>query len=163
VQAELAAVSTSIAEVPALESYITNPTLSIKDRASGLEALFKAASKKEAVSDVTRNLFATLSENGRLGETQGVIQGFNELVAKYRGELEVTVTSANPLPKDVLSRLESTLKQSQIAQKSKTLKVTNKVNPAVLGGIVVDFGDKTIDLSVSSRVTKLNQLLQLSV
>ena len=35
-----------------------------------------------------------------------------------------------------------------------------QVNPSLLGGLVVDFGDKTIDLSVSSRVGKLNNLLQ---
>ena len=34
-----------------------------------------------------------------------------------------------------------------------------QINPAVLGGVVVDFGDKTIDLSVASRVNKLNNLL----
>lgn len=34
-----------------------------------------------------------------------------------------------------------------------------QVNPSVLGGIIVDFGDKTIDLSVQSRVTKLNNVL----
>lgn len=35
-----------------------------------------------------------------------------------------------------------------------------QVNPSILGGIVVDFGDKSIDLSVASRVNKLNNLLQ---
>jgi len=35
-----------------------------------------------------------------------------------------------------------------------------QVNAAVLGGIVLDFGDKTIDLSVSSTVNKLNNVLQ---
>ena len=35
-----------------------------------------------------------------------------------------------------------------------------QVNPSILGGIIVDFGDKSIDLSVASRVTKLNNLLQ---
>ena len=35
-----------------------------------------------------------------------------------------------------------------------------KVNPSLLGGMIVDVGDKTIDLSVASRVTKLNNLLQ---
>ena len=33
------------------------------------------------------------------------------------------------------------------------------MNPSILGGIIVDFGDKTIDLSVASRVNKLNGLL----
>lgn len=123
-----------------------------------------------------KNLFEVLSENGRLGETQGVIEGFNELVASHKGEVTVTITSASPLPRDIQSRLESTLKQSETAQRAKTLKVVNKVcylslrlytvsnpkckvNPSVLGGLIVDFGDKTIDLSVASRVNKFNNLL----
>ncbi|KAI0256211.1 OSCP, subunit 5 of the stator stalk of mitochondrial F1F0 ATP synthase [Lactifluus subvellereus] len=167
VQAELNAISKSIADSPDLKTFVTNPTLSVKDRNAGLPALYARAegtgAKKEPLSDITRNLFVLLSENGRLGETAGVIEGFNELVAKHKGELNVTVTSAAPLGKDVLSRLETTLKQSQTAQQAKSLKLTNKVNPSVLGGLIVDFGEKTIDLSVSSRINKLNNLLQQSV
>lgn len=133
VQTELNAIAKSINDVPELKGFVANPTLSQNERTAGLPALFSkaegAGSKKEAVSDVTKNLFALLSENGRLIETEGVIEGFNELVAKYKGELNVTVTSAAPLPKDVLSRLESTLKQSQTAQQAKSLKLTNKVRP----------------------------------
>ncbi|KAI0048297.1 OSCP-domain-containing protein [Auriscalpium vulgare] len=164
VQAELNTVSKSISETPELKSFVSNPTLSVNDRNSGLPTLYAkvegTGAKKEPVSDITKNLFALLADNGRLGELEGVIEGFNELVAKYKGELTVTVTSASPLPKDVLSRLETTLKQSQTGQQAKSLKLANKVNPSVLGGLVVDFGDKTIDLSVSSRISKLNNLLQ---
>jgi len=181
VQSELNTIASTINEVPDLKAFVTNPTLSAKDRSAGLAAVFARAEstspKKEPVSDITKNLFSVLSENGRLGEAQGVIEGFNELVSKYKGELEVVVTSAGPLPRDVSSRLESILKQSQAAQQAKSLRITNKVfkvylpscrassdtsqvNPAVLGGIVVDFGDKSIDLSVSSRVNKLNNILQ---
>ncbi|EIN11324.1 ATP synthase subunit 5 [Punctularia strigosozonata HHB-11173 SS5] len=167
VQSELSAISNAIKTTPELEVFVTNPTLSSVDRTKGLQVLFAKAegsgAKKEPVSELTKNLFGVLAENGRLGETQGVIDGFNELVAKYKGELTVVVTSASPLPKDALTKLESALKQSQTAQQAKSLKIENKVNPSVLGGIVVDFGDKTIDLSVSSRVTKLNSLLQQSV
>ncbi|THH16585.1 hypothetical protein EW146_g4088 [Bondarzewia mesenterica] len=167
VQTELNAISKSIKDTPDLKFFVTNPTLSSNERKTGLPTLYARAegvgAKKEPVSDITKNLFVLLSDNGRLGETVGVIEGFNQLVSKYKGELDVIVTSASPLPKDVLTRLEATLKQSQTAQQVKTLKLTNKVNPSVLGGLVVDFGEKTIDLSVNSRVTKLNNLLQLSV
>ncbi|THH05140.1 hypothetical protein EW145_g5019 [Phellinidium pouzarii] len=154
-RAELSAIAASLKETPALSSFVANPLLSSNERAAGIEVLLRVGQKgaKEPVSDVTKNLFAILSENGRLSETPSVIEGFDELVAKYKGELEIIVTSAAPLPKEVLSRLESTLKQSEAEQ----------VNPSVLGGIVVDVGDKTIDLSVASRVTKLNSLIQQSV
>jgi len=163
VQSELANISSAISSSQELTAFISNPTLSLKERTAGLESLFAAAGKREPVSSLTKNFFAVLNENGRLGETGHAIDGFNDLVSKYKGELEVVVTSAQPLPSDVQRRLEASLKQSQAAQKAKTLKISNKVNPAVLGGLVVDFGDKTIDLSVSSRVNKLNSLLQDSV
>ncbi|KAG6865842.1 hypothetical protein C0991_011174 [Blastosporella zonata] len=185
VHADLTLVSKSITSQPEISSFLRNPTLSASERASALSNFFNkldsAAPKKDAISETTKNLLSVLSENGRLGETQGVIEGFNELVSQYRGELDVIVTSATPLAKDVLSRLETTLKASQAGQQAKVLKITNKacfhltrfrtlltafliqVNPSVLGGIIVDFGDKTIDLSVQSRVTKLNGALQQSV
>ncbi|KZV76325.1 OSCP, subunit 5 of the stator stalk of mitochondrial F1F0 ATP synthase [Peniophora sp. CONT] len=163
VQAELAAISSSLSSTPELASFVSNPTLSLAERTANLPKLFATAEKKEPLSDVTKNIFYVLSENGRLGESNHVIEGFNELVAQYKGELNVTVTSASPLPKDVLTKLEATLKQSQTAQKAKSLKITNKVNPSVLGGLVVDFGEKSIDMSVSSRISKLNNLLSQSV
>ncbi|TFK75265.1 F1 complex, OSCP/delta subunit of ATPase [Pluteus cervinus] len=167
VHGELAAVAQTIQSNAEIGSFIINPTLSAKERTAGLGALISqlesSAPKKEPLSDVTKNLLSVLSENGRLGETQGVIEGFNELVAQYRGELSVTVTSASPLPRDVLGRLESSLKQSTAARQAKVVKISNKVNPSILGGLIVDFGDKTIDLSVQSRVTKLNNALQQSV
>ena len=129
VEAELNALSNAIKASPELNNFVANPTLSAKDRASGLTALYAKAEgpKKEPVSEITRNLFNLLSENGRLGETQSVIEGFNELVSKHKGELKVVVSSATPLPAATLSRLETVLKQSQAALKAKTLKVTNKV------------------------------------
>ncbi|KAI0739601.1 hypothetical protein C8Q80DRAFT_1240735 [Daedaleopsis nitida] len=162
VQSELNAIHSAVKSRPELSAFISNPTLSTKDRAAGLPALYAAAGK-EPVSDITKNLFVVLSENGRLVEAEGVIEGFNELVAGYKGELNVTITSAAPLPRDIQTRLETLLKQSQAAQQAKSLKITNKVNPTVLGGVVVDFGDKTIDLSVASRVNKLNNLLSLDL
>ncbi|KDQ57536.1 hypothetical protein JAAARDRAFT_58144 [Jaapia argillacea MUCL 33604] len=165
VQTDLNAIASVLKSTPELDGFVHNPSLTTKDRETGLSVLYQQAegSKKEPLSDITKNLFSVLSDNARLGETLGVIEGFNELVALYKGELSVIVTSASPLPKDTLSRLETTLKQSQTAQQAKTLKITNKVNPSILGGIVVDFGEKSIDLSVSSRVNKLNSLLQQSV
>ena len=77
VQAELAAISQGIKDTPTLNSFVHNPTLSTRDRTSGLEALYKAATTgrkdpaaKDPISDVTKNFFGVLSENGRLSETE---------------------------------------------------------------------------------------------
>lgn len=134
VHADLSAVSATLASSPDIHAFVTNPTLSQNDRAAGLKTLFAkldsastAGKKAEPASEITKNLLGVLSENGRLGETEGVIEGFNELFAEYKGELTVTVTSATPLAKDVLARLEAALKNSQTAQAAKVLKIENKV------------------------------------
>ncbi|KAF8902889.1 OSCP/delta subunit of ATPase [Gymnopilus junonius] len=167
VHSDLVNISNTVKKDAEVADFVTNPTLSLQERKKALETLYTklegTGAKKEQVSDITKNLLIVLAENGRLAETESVIESFNEFVAQYKGELTVTVTSAVPLAKDVLSRLESTLKQSQTAQAAKTLKVENKVNASILGGLIVDFGDKTIDLSVVSRVTKLNNVLTQSV
>lgn len=134
VQKELVSIGAAIKSNDKLAAFVNNPTLTAKDRQNGLQTLFQAAGgvKKGEVSDITKNLFGVLSENGRLVEVPDVIEGFNGLVAKYKGELEVVVTSAAPLPRDVLTRLETSLKQSQTAQQAKSVKITNKASNTVM-------------------------------
>lgn len=145
VQKELTTIGAALKTDEKLAAFVQNPTLSSNERQAGLEALFSKVGGAKA-SDVTKNLFTVLAENGRLVETPDVVAGFAELVAQYKGELEVVVTSAKPLEKDVLGRLEKALKQSQIAQASKTVKITNKVrcfSPLLHGDV-----DSAIDLLI---------------
>lgn len=107
---------------------------------------------------ITTNLLSVLSSNARLPLTPSVLADFFTLTSAHSGLLTVTVTSAAALEPAVLARIEKALKASEQA-KGKTLKVENKVNEGILGGLVVDFGDKTVDLSAASRVSKLNALL----
>ncbi|SOV06342.1 probable ATP5 - F1F0-ATPase complex, OSCP subunit [Ustilago sp. UG-2017a] len=162
VEADLKAVQSALAgsEGAKLKTFISNPTLSGADRTKGLEQLLGGGKGK--ADPITHNLFTVLAENGRLGETEKVIEGFQDLMTSYRGEVEVTVTSATPLDKSMVSRIESALKGSQIASKGngKTLRIVQKVNPDIQGGLVVDFAGNTVDLSVASKVNKLNALLE---
>jgi F-type H+-transporting ATPase subunit O len=69
-------------------------------------------------------------------------------------------TAAQPLDSSTQSRLEKALKSSGAAQAAKSVRFEHRSRPELLGGLIVDFGDKTIDLSVQSRVQRLNSLLQ---
>ena len=91
-----------------------------------------------------------------------MIDDFLQLISAHQGEVAIQITSAKPLDKSTISRLESSLKQSQFASSSDVQKVKfeYRVNPSIQGGLEVHFGDRTVDLSVSSRVNKLNALLR---
>jgi F-type H+-transporting ATPase subunit O len=97
-----------------------NPTLSASEREQALQSLTTNS------SSILSNLLQVLSENGRLSQTSKVFADFNSLISAYRGELEVSVTSAEALDSKTMSRLEKALKGSKEAE-GKTLKIVNKV------------------------------------
>ncbi|KAL9940933.1 hypothetical protein V8E36_000421 [Tilletia maclaganii] len=162
VESDVKAIQSALASADGdkFSAFLNNPTLAAKDKTAGIEKLL--GHKNSQPDAITKNLFSVLAENGRLSDTPKVLEGFLELMSAHRGEVTVTVTTAQPLDKSAANRLESALKGSQIASRhgGKTLNIVTKVNPAIQGGLVVDFGDSTVDLSVSSRVNKLNALLQ---
>lgn len=58
----------------------------------------------------------------------------------------------------MVKRLESAVAKSQYSQ-GKKLKITTKVNPEILGGLVVEIGEQTIDYSVAAKISKMNKML----
>ena len=62
----------------------------------------------------------------------------------------------------MLQRLQSAIEKSEYSQ-GKKLKVVTKVNPEILGGLVVNIGERTIDYSVASKISRMNKLLSESV
>ena len=62
----------------------------------------------------------------------------------------------------IVQRLESAISKSEYSQ-GKKLKVVQKVNPEMLGGLVVEIGERTIDYSVASKISRMNKLLSEAV
>lgn len=143
-----------------LRDFLQNPTLQPGDRQKGLADMMSKLSSPP--HQLTKNLFEVLGDNRRLNEAEKVLDDFLNLLSAHRGEVTITITSAQPLDSSAQTRLESTLKKSSAAQ-GKIVKIKTQVNPSIMGGLIVDFGDKTIDMSVASKVNKLNGLLHESV
>ncbi|GME29083.1 putative ATP synthase oligomycin sensitivity conferral [Neofusicoccum parvum] len=142
---------------PKLTEVLGAPTLSEGDKnqiVAELQKLVGSADKE----GVVKNFLETLAENNRLGLLQPVTEKFAQLMSAHRGEVELNVTSAQPLDNKVLSRLEAAVSKSPYAQ-GKKLKVVPKVNPDIRGGLIVEIGDRTIDLSVSAKLARMNKLL----
>ncbi|KAH8888370.1 OSCP-domain-containing protein [Thozetella sp. PMI_491] len=141
---------------PKLATILAAPTLSAADKSAVVAELEKSTG---ATGEIVKNFLNTLAENNRLGLLPPVVSKFAELISAARGEVEVVVTSAQQLDSKTLSRLESAVSKSSYVGQGKKLKVTNQVNPDIVGGLVVEIGDRTIDLSVSAKLSKLNKLL----
>ncbi|CAK7230808.1 ATP synthase F0 subcomplex subunit OSCP atp5 [Sporothrix curviconia] len=153
----LSALSALLSKDAKLGSILATPTLSSADKSAVVAELLK--STNSASQPTVSHFLQTLAENNRLGLLGDVAAKFGELIRAANGEVEMIVTSAQALDSKTLGRLETAIAKSAFVGQGKKLKVTNKVNPDILGGLVVEVGDRTIDLSVSAKVAKLNKLL----
>ncbi|KAK4667310.1 ATP synthase F0 subcomplex subunit OSCP atp5 [Podospora pseudopauciseta] len=141
-----------LAKDPKLVGILEAPTLSAADKSAVVSELTKSAGVS---GETVKNLLAALAENNRLGLLPGVCAKFGELMSAARGEVEMVVTSAQPLDNKTLNRLESAVSKSSYVGEGKKL----KVNPDIIGGLIVEVGERTIDLSVSAKLAKMNKLL----
>ena len=79
------------------------------------------------------------------------MKSFRALLARERGEVSADVASAHPLTAEQLQQLSDTLRASI----GKNVRIDTRVDPNLLGGLVVKIGSRMID---SSLRTKLNNL-----
>lgn len=81
----------AVAKDAKLLQILSMPTLAPKDKSIIVGELAKLTG---GASETVKNLLATLAENNRLGLLPGVCGKFAELMSAARGEVEMTVTSA---------------------------------------------------------------------
>jgi F-type H+-transporting ATPase subunit delta len=147
VSASLDTVKAALAESPDLKAVTTSPLV---NRAEAAKAIAAAAGAL-GLDPLTTRFLGVLSNNGRLSQLGAVIATFARLAAAHRGETTAEVTSAFPLNDDQLAALKSKLK----ARGGSDVAIDARVDPSILGGIVVRLGSRMIDASIK---TKLNTL-----
>ncbi|KAJ2515891.1 ATP synthase F0 subcomplex subunit OSCP atp5 [Coemansia sp. RSA 1939] len=156
VESDLKNIEAQFAKDARLAEVLSSPMLN----KAAKEKLIDSLGKK---SDITTNFFKTLTENNRLNETSRIISAYKSLMEAQRGIVSVVVTSAQSLNGKDLKQIKDTLTKGGLIKDFKEVNVINKTNPSILGGMVVEFGDYTIDMSVSGRLAKLEKLLTDSI
>ncbi|KOB76603.1 H+ transporting ATP synthase O subunit isoform 1, partial [Operophtera brumata] len=137
VEKELSSFQKSIKADPKLKEFIINPT---HKRDLKVDALKHFATKTN-LSATTGNLFGLLAENGRLNKLDAVINAFKIMMAAHRGEVTC----------------------EKFVKGNETIHLSAKVDPALIGGMVVSIGDKYVDMSVASKVKKYTELISAAV
>ncbi|KAG2811936.1 hypothetical protein PC116_g17615 [Phytophthora cactorum] len=153
VEKELLTIEETIAKEPNFASFLHDPTIA---RASKKEDIAKVMEKAKFSKPVA-GLFEVLADNGRLPDAAGVISAFKKLMGAYRGEVQAKVTSADPLTKTQLDQVKKAL--GARVEKNEKLLLETVVDPEILGGLKVQIGNYFIDLSLATKIDKINTLL----
>jgi len=140
-----------------LAEFMANPVVKRNEKREILVAAFK----KKNYSNITVNLFASLADNGRLNKLNSVFGAFSKLMSAHRGEVLCTVTTAKPLDQAYLTELKTALEA--FLQKGEILQLETKVDPGLIGGMVVNIGDKYVDMSTATKVKMYTNLIKQAV
>jgi len=153
VEKELIEIQGAMKKNASLREVITSPIINKKIMATALID----ASKTINFSSSTSNLLALLAENGQLKKMEGVINSFRTIMAAHRGEVVCEVVTAKPMESAQRKQLEDVLKR--FVKSKETIQLTARVDPALIGGMVVSIGDKYVDMSIASKIKKYTELI----
>lgn len=144
---------------PKTGGILTDPSLTKSDQ----ESVINVVTEQLKADTVFKGFLEVLASNNRMGLLPEVIRQFQVLADAHNGRVEAVVTSAIKLDNSAMKRITAALEKSEFVGPNQTLKVTNVVNPAIKGGLIVDIGDRTADLSVARELTKFNELLSTAI
>lgn len=152
VESDLDKLESSLDESADLRALIRNPQVSRGQLAQVMAGL----GQHLGLAELTRNFLGVLAENRRLAELPAAIRAFHTIAAAQRGEVTAEVASAHALSDDQLSTLEQKLR----AREGRTVKLRPRVDPDLLGGLVVTIGSRRIDSSIRTRLNSLAQAMK---
>ena len=147
VERDLAAFQAMLDGSQDLRRLVRSPVISADDQSKALAAILDRA----GISGLTANFLRLIARNRRLFAAADMMKSFRALLARERGEVSADVASAHALTPEQLQQLSDTLRASI----GKNVQINTRVDPNLLGGLIVKVGSKMID---SSLRTKLNNL-----
>ena len=135
---------------PDVAHVLTNPTIATEQRMALVSDLFDG---REAT-----NLAKLLIESNRIREVGAIAEDFQRLADEAAGRVRATVTTAVELSSKDRDRVEHELSR----RLGKEVRLDALVDPAILGGLKVQYGDRLVDASVATRLQQLRRRLAAS-
>jgi len=147
VEKNLAAFQTLIDSSPDLARLVRSPVFSADDQLKAIKAVLQ----KAGIGGLAGNFLQLIARNRRLFAVPDMIKSFRALTARARGEVLAEVTSAMALTEAQSNALKDTLRGSV----GKDVQLVTKVDPSLLGGLVVKVGSRMIDSSLRTKLATL--------
>lgn len=147
---ELVEIGTLLDRQPDFEAWLASPSVNAKEKTAAIEKLFRGRA-----SDLLTDALQVIGRKGRLAGLRAIVAGFQAEYREARGILSASVETARPLSEAQRTDLAAAIG----TYTGKTIEITEKLNPALLGGIVVRAGDERIDGTAASALARFSARL----
>lgn len=137
-----------------LEKLLHNPVISDEDKAKAFAAILqKLGAQKLTIDQVT-----FVIHNGRVATLPDIADLFEEARIAHKGERSAEIISARPLSASQRRDIAKALKDAA----GQTVNLTERVDPSILGGLIIHMGSQMLDRSVAGRLQRLKNSLKTS-
>ncbi|CAN5736253.1 hypothetical protein BH11PLA1_BH11PLA1_06620 [soil metagenome] len=157
----LAGVSSAVAELQVIgevaqrdrrfAAFLVSRIIGTEQKQASLRTMFAGQ-----VSTEVLNFLFVLAQNERLDKLASITASLAQMVQRREGAVDVTVTTAAPLAPAALEELRGRI-EGKLGGKKPVMKTA--VNPAMIGGMRLQIGDKLYDASVETRLRQLREQL----
>lgn len=153
VLADLTSLQTLISENTELQSLMNSPVYSRDEQGKAMGALLD----KAGAQSLTCQFVGAVAQNGRLFALTRIIDAFKAEVARRNGELSAEVISAVALD---ASREKLVRKTVATLAGSDKISLEMKVDPSLIGGLIVRIGSRLFDTSVKTKLNRLEAAMK---
>ncbi len=147
IREQLGQFADALAENREMQLFFFSPYFSSTEKEDGLKKAL-AGAEPELV-----NFLELLIEKHRMPVLFRIRRQFDSLWDKENKRLGVTVTSAVELDPEVAKRIGSEIEE----QTGNEVELESRVDPAILGGLIVQVGNMVLDTSIRNRLEKLRK------
>ncbi len=152
VKADLERFDALVAENPDLNRLVRSPVFSAAEQLQALSAVLD----RVGIGGLAAKFLKLVTMNRRLFAARDMVRGYRELVALHKGEATAEVTVAERLKDDHVAALKSALK----AVSGKDVDLAIKIDPAIIGGLVVKLGSRMVDTSLRTKLTAIRHAMK---
>jgi len=152
VAADLERFGTLIAESPDLNRMVRSPVFSADEQLAALAAVLERA----GIGGLTANFLKLITSNRRLFAVRDMVRAYRKLVAAHKGEATADVTVAEALKDEHLGALRTALKSVS----GKDVDLNIKVDPTIIGGLVVKLGSRMVDTSLRTKLNAIRHAMK---
>jgi len=132
-----------------LAAFMTSAAIDIDDRRQSLRRIFGDG----RIDQTLLNLLLVLNDRGRLELIEAIHTAYKTRLDARRGRVKVRVTTAVPLG----DRLREQIRRAVGSYTGSEPELVESVDPSIIGGIIIEYGDKRIDGSVQRRLVNLGE------
>lgn len=155
VDAQLGALAILFQQHEELRKALLNPAVPVPRKRAAVEALVAKAD----VLPIVGRTFILLAERDRLVLVPDVADSFRQRLMDLRNVVRAEVTTAEPLTNERVKAIQDSLATAT----GRTVDISTKIDPSIIGGMVARVGGTVFDASVTSHLQRIRQRLDASI